>query len=268
MRKIISRQNPLFRRLRSLAAERGAAAQESAWIEGYRLCMDAFASGMAIEMLVVSETLAAEKRQAAQTAAPTGIDTVVLPDLLFRQIATTVQSQGIACVIPRPHPAPLPHNTGGSRFLVLEHVQDPGNVGTMMRTAEAMGFDGAILLPGTAEPFGAKALRSAMGSVFRLPLYTASDMAEAAAWLHRRGCTIYAGHLDGEPLSRAGLSPPGAIVIGNEGAGLTPLATRISDHLIRIPMQGQAESLNAASAAAILCYSIGTFDDETKEGIS
>ncbi len=267
MRKIQSRQNPLFRRLRSLTAERGPVARESVWVEGYRLCLEALAADVAVEILVISENASEERRAATIAAAPPDVETVILPEEMFQQIAVTMQSQGIACVIPRPRPSLLPSDARGCRYLVLENVQDPGNVGTMVRTADAMGFDGVILLPGTADPFGAKALRSAMGAAFRIPSYSARDMVEAAGWLHRQNCTIYAAHLAGQPLPTSGLRPPGAIVIGNEGAGLTVRTVQLCDHLVRIPMSGQAESLNAASAAAILCYSMGTFDDAASDDV-
>jgi TrmH family RNA methyltransferase len=189
--------------------------------------------------------------------ARTEYEAILLPDAMFRTLSATVNTQGIACVFIHPGLLPLPDGqASGGRFLVLENVQDPGNVGAMIRTTDAMGFDGVIILPGTADPFTPKAVRSAMGSTFHLPIYDGVSAEFAVRWLKRLGCRVYAAHLDGDDLTSDGLSSPGAILIGNEGAGLTDQAAALADVRIRIPMHGLAESLNAACAAAILCYSM------------
>lgn len=269
MREIVSRQNPQYRRLIAIADEKGAEAKGFALIEGYRLCLDAIESGISIDCLVVSNAYDPAKRDALTKALAPGTDVLLVPDAMFRRLASTKSPQGVACAFLRPQPVHLDEIAAiGTRFLVLENVQDPGNVGAMVRTADAMGFDGVIVLPGTADPFGPKAIRSAMGSTFHLPLYVGAGIGEAVHWLHAAGCRVYAGHLDGKPLEGTGLAVPGAVIIGNEGAGLTKEAAGLADSLVRIPMRGRAESLNAACAAAILCYSIGMTQENSKEGVS
>jgi len=269
MRAIVSRQNPLFRRLVAVAGEKGADAKKSVLIEGYRLCFDAIESKIPIEYVVFSDKFDPAKREEMTSALPFDTDVLCVTESMFRQLAATKNPQGVACMFQRPQPIRLRDAApAGVRYLVLENVQDPGNVGTMVRTADAMGFDGIVVLPGTADPFGPKAIRSAMGSAFHLPIYVGKDIAEAVRWLHEAGCRVYAGHLDGEALGGSGLVIPGAVIIGNEGAGLTEEAAGLADVLVRIPMRGRAESLNAASAAAILCYSMGMTQNSLREGIS
>ncbi len=257
MREIASRQNPTFRRLMAVSRESGAAGRESVMLEGFRLCRDAILSGVQVECLVFSESTDPGRRDELMGLAIDGTDAILLPDSLFRSIASTVSPQGAACVFK--HPDAMPMATvpaAGTRYLVLENVQDPGNVGAMIRTADAMGFDGVIILPGTADPFRPKSIRSAMGSTFHLPIIQGDSIEQAVAWLHGIGCTVYAAHLVGKALERQGLAVPGALLIGNEGAGLSDAASTLADHLVRIPMAGRAESLNASCAAAILCYSM------------
>ncbi len=201
--------------------------------------------------------------------APADTDVLCIPESMFEQLAATKNPQGVACVFQRPQRIRLSDtNLAGVRYLVLENVQDPGNVGTMVRTADAMGFDGVVVLPGTADPFGPKSIRSAMGSAFHVPVFDGTDIAETVRWLHEAGCRVYAGHLNGERLGGTGLVIPGAVIIGNEANGLSEEAAGLADALVRIPMRGRAESLNAACAAAILCYSMGMTQDTLKEGIS
>lgn len=140
-------------------------------------------------------------------------------------------------------------------WLILENVQDPGNLGTMFRTGEGAGISGVIMDKCTVDIYNPKTIRSTMGSIFRLPFYITEDLHETIRQLQRRKICVYAAHLEGsvcydEPDYRTGT----AFLIGNEGNGLTAETTRLADAYIRIPMGGQLESLNAAMAAGILMY--------------
>ena len=257
MREITSRQNPIYRKLLAIAGENGTAGREFTLLEGYRLCLDVLRSGVRIDTLVFSQAFDPARMDELLSLPDSQFDVLMLPDALFRSLASTVNPQGVACVIKAGYRRRLlDSNPEGSRHLVLENVQDPGNVGAMIRTADAMGFDDVVVLPGTASPFSAKAVRSAMGSTFHLRVYHADSIDEVSDWLHLAGCSLYAAHLDGKDLPSSGLVAPGAILIGNEGAGLSDRAMALADFVVRIPMAGKAESLNAACAAAILCYSM------------
>jgi TrmH family RNA methyltransferase len=164
--------------------------------------------------------------------------------------------QGIAAVVGLPEWTPL--SAMGKKLVLLENVQDPGNVGTILRTLDAAGFDGCVLTSGCADPFSPKTLRATMGSVFRVPMATLPDAISAMAELKESGYALLAAALSGEPFYERGPLPPKlCLMIGNEGAGLTQAAIKAATCCFRLPMAGGAESLNAAVAAAVMMYDIG-----------
>ncbi len=151
----------------------------------------------------------------------------------------------------------IPPSVLGDRLVLLEAVQDPGNVGAILRTMDAAGFSGAILGPGCADPFSPKALRATMGSIFRVPTLQVANAAQAAEALSREGYAVLAAALDGEDFfQRKPLPEKVCLIIGNEGAGITRETLAAATHRYRLPMRGGAESLNAAAAAAIMIYDI------------
>lgn len=182
----------------------------------------------------------------------------VVSDSVFKSVSDTKTPQGILCVIEKPEyglgrllDAEHPH------LLVLESIQDPGNLGTMLRTGEGAGITGLIMNRTTADLFNPKTIRSTMGSIFRVPFYIAEDLAETIRELKSKGILVYAAHLQGtmqydEPDYRRGT----AFLIGNEGNGLTGETAGLADSYIRIPMEGRVESLNAAVSASVLMYEV------------
>ena len=164
--------------------------------------------------------------------------------------------QGIAAVCGLPKSCPLERQ--GQKLLLMENVQDPGNVGTMLRTAEAAGFSGALLSPACADVFAPKTVRATMGSVYRMPVWR-GELAGALSALKERGFSVVSTELGGEDFFAAlpGLKAPLALVIGSEGNGVTPAVRALSTHRLALPMAGHVESMNAAVAAGILMYSIG-----------
>ena len=139
-------------------------------------------------------------------------------------------------------------------IVVLAGLQDPGNVGTLLRSAEAFGATGALLLPGTASPWNPKALRASAGSAFRVPAIQANDEEALAQLARHHVLAIAAIPREGTPLEAAPLARPSALLIGNEGAGLSQRLTTAAQHRITIPMPGNVESLNAAIAGSLLLY--------------
>ncbi|MGN0708032.1 MAG: TrmH family RNA methyltransferase [Faecalibacterium sp.] len=145
----------------------------------------------------------------------------------------------------------------GGRYLALERVQDPGNVGTLLRSAAAFGFDGVILSDGCASPFAPKTLRASMGAAVRIPVIEAGEMPAAIAQLREKGIVCLAAALyRSQPLSAARSSYPGGVcvVIGSEGQGLTQATIDACDSTVRIPMTDRVESLNAGIAGSILLW--------------
>ena len=144
---------------------------------------------------------------------------------------------------------------GGKNILVLDRLQDPGNIGTMLRTAEAAGYGGVIAIKGTGDIYSPKVVRAAAGSVFRMPVLQGEETSEAAGRIKQSGRRIAATTMNGScAYYDADLKSGAALVIGNEGNGISDEFLALSDIRVSIPMCGYVESLNAAVAAAILMY--------------
>ena len=175
---------------------------------------------------------------------------------MFSRMCDTRTPQGILSLVRMPSWT-WEQVTGGSNplILVLEDLQDPGNVGTILRTAEGAGVTGVLLSRNCVDLFHPKTIRSTMGSVYRMPCCFPEDILEAADRLRQQGIRTFAAHLAGKR-SYAGEDYRGgsAFLIGNEGNGLSRQLADRADCLVRIPMEGQVESLNAAVAAAVLMY--------------
>ena len=145
-------------------------------------------------------------------------------------------------------------NKEKSCIVVLDRLQDPGNMGTIVRTGEAAGISGIIMSKDSADIYNPKVIRSTMGSIFRVPLAIVDDLATAVDTLKDNGITTYAAHLKGELYNSGSLTKDCALLIGNEARGLSEEISAKADKLIKIPMHGKVESLNAAIATAILMY--------------
>ena len=142
-------------------------------------------------------------------------------------------------------------------FLVLESIQDPGNLGTMLRAGEGAGLTGIIADRGTADVYNPKVIRSTMGSIFRVPVVYTDDIREAVRKMKREGVRVFAAHLRGNlNYDKENYLGPSAFLIGNEAAGLTEETAELADALVKIPMLGAVESLNAAVAASVLMYEL------------
>lgn len=184
----------------------------------------------------------------------TGYETV--SSEVFARMSDTQTPQGILTVLRQPEydltellkqPNPL--------FVVLENLQDPGNLGTILRTGEGAGVTGVIMSSQTVDIFNPKVIRATMGSIYRVPFVYVKDMEETINGLHNCGIRTYAAHLKGETYyDTLSFREPTAFLIGNEGNGLTKATADLADSYLKIPMEGQVESLNAAVATALLIY--------------
>ena len=203
---------------------------------------------------VVYATGAALARTPA-LAALQSVTTLVAPHVA-EKLAGTKSSQGVFALLQAPAP-PTQLLHSARRLLALEGVQDPGNVGTLLRSAAAFGFDGVLLGPGCAAPFAPKTLRASMGAAGRLPVLVVSDLPAALTALRGRGVTCLAAALyHSRPLDEVGTDFPGGVclVIGSEGQGLTDAAVAACDAAVRIPMTDLVESLNAGVAGSVLLW--------------
>ena len=191
--------------------------------------------------------------------------TIVVLDAVFNSVSETITPQGVLAVVRMPCYRLLDEDyldkiyskTGKIKLLILEDTSDPGNLGTIMRTAEAAGVTGVIMTKGTVDIFNPKVVRSTMGSIFRLPFAYVEDLKEVIKELKKSGISFYATHLKGEKSYKAiQYSDRSAILIGNEARGLSDEVADLADTYVLIPMQGKVESLNAAVAAALMMYEV------------
>jgi RNA methyltransferase, TrmH family len=231
-------------------------------IEGVRLVEEALAAGIPVRGALVSADLARTARGVALRAdlGRQAVPVEDIPERTFAKLADTDSPQGILAVIEPPtHAADALRVSKGSAILVIDGVQDPGNVGTLIRTAHALGAAGTIALRGTADVNSPKALRAAMGASFRHPIVSLDDNG-FIAWVKQHGVTLWASASDGEPLSRAlkrnGTGGGIAVIVGNEGAGIRPHLNALSTQRVAIPLAQGAESLNVAVAAGILLWEV------------
>ena len=253
MQSITSAKNPTV--LQARALQKKAARDESGLFlcEGEHMAGEALRAGAASAVFVDEGLL--QRFDALLTLAPSDCPIYAVPSHVMEALSLVKAPQGVVAVARQPAAAPL--SVLGDRVLLLENVQDPGNVGTLLRTLDAAGFTGCALGPGCADPFGDKALRATMGSVFRVPLHFAASAARTVEALNGCGYRTYAAVLDGQPYYQRGPAPQKlCLLIGNEGAGLTPETAAACTHRVRLPMRGGAESLNAAIAGAILMYDL------------
>ncbi len=187
-----------------------------------------------------------------------GVDYEILSDSVYKNISDTQTPQGIMSLVemPKYNMADLLHGDK-TNLLILESVQDPGNLGTMLRTGEGAGITGVIMNKTTVDLFNPKTIRSTMGSIYRVPFIIVEDLNVTLTMIKKEGVKLYAAHLKGTKMYD-GFDYTGAtgFLIGNEGNGLSTEIADLANEYIRIPMQGQVESLNAAIAATILMYEV------------
>ena len=248
MERITSRRNPLITRLRRLGTDKKARRAEGLFLcEGDKLVGEALRWGAQVELLAAAEG----------TPAPAGLpahtQVVELPAELLAYVSTVDTPQNMLALCRTPALTP-PEALSPGRYLVLDGVQDPGNVGTIWRTADAFGAEGLFLLPGCAEPFSPKTVRATMGACFRLPVWEA-ELGGLSALLRGAGVPLYAAALRDDtadireiPLDRA------AVVIGSEGRGVSQAVLDTCEKTLKIPMRERCESLNAAAAAAVVLW--------------
>lgn len=254
METITSAKNEKLKNIAALLkSKKERDAQGRFVIEGLRLFNDTLKTAPRyIESVFYSES--AKNTLGMETEKYTFSENMV-KDSVFDAVSGTVTSQGIMAIVKKPLYSLEQMLATGKRFLVLENIQDPGNLGTMLRTAEAAGMDGIVMSPDCADIFSPKVVRSSMGSIFRLPFVYCEDFIAALKQIKDKGMTVYAAYLHGGvPYKDVGFDDKCAILIGNEGNGLTEKAVEAADKRVFIPMAGEIESLNAAVAAAILMY--------------
>ena len=245
--RITSRTNPLMTHIRKLAASRSYRGKTGEYLgDGVKLLEEAARWGAGLTCVVFTPGT-------ALPALPPGVRLVEVPEDVMASVSPMEAPQGALFLARRPDTA-LPAVLPGRRYLVLEGVQDPGNVGTILRAADAFEADGLILLPGCADPYGPKTVRASMGAVFRRPVWSC-DLGELLPRLREAGLPLWGAALREDTAdARAVDLSRGVFLIGSEGRGLSEEALAACGGTVRIPMSPRCESLNAAVAAAILLW--------------
>ena len=252
MEMITSASNEQVKKIRALNARAKIRREEGLFVaEGTRLFREI--PPKLREHVYVSESFYKEHADILS-----GICYDVLEENLFRRVCDTRTPQGILTLVKIPEWSRedlLGTGENAPLILVLEDLQDPGNFGTMIRTSEAAGVTGVIVSAGTADLYQPKVIRSTMGSIFRVPVCREEDPAETVRWLKEKKIRVFGAHLKGSRnYVDQDYTEGTAFCIGNEGNGLSEKLTGMLDCRIKIPMDGQVESLNAAVSAAVLLY--------------
>ena len=247
METITSRQNPLCTHLRKLSSSAAYRRQCGEFLcDSPKLLQEALLWGSELHTVVVTAGTEAPPL-------PKGVRLVEVPADVMKSVSPMETPQGtlFICAI---HTEPLPEMLTGRRYVVLDTLQDPGNVGTILRTADAFHADGMFLVNGCADLYNPKTLRATMGAVFRCPVWTVGAE-ELSALLKKSGIPLYGAALREDTLdARAVDYSRCAIAIGSEGRGLTESVLALCDRTIKIPMSEHCESLNAAAAATVLLW--------------
>ena len=244
MEHITSLKNPKVTAWKALKDRKGRRESGCFLVEGRKMVEEALASAFDVETVLVQEGM----------ELPDGLTMSVyeLPAHVLAAVCDTKTPQGIAAVVRMKEQSAL-----GKHIVVLDGVQDPGNVGTIIRTADAAGLDGVLLSNQCADVFSPKVLRATMGSIFRMNLRTTDDLPGELTKLREKGYSILSSQLDGTAFyERQGVAERFALIIGNEGNGVSEQVQQTATHRVRLPMRGGAESLNAAIAAAIMMYEL------------
>ncbi|MDR1068516.1 MAG: RNA methyltransferase [Clostridiales Family XIII bacterium] len=252
MKSIRSTQNETYKSLLKLTKKRGRDERGVFLLEGEKLIKEAAARGAEIVTAVFrDEEQAGETAQ--RLALPDSVSAVLLREDLFDRLTDQVTPSRVLAVVAKPaHNAEI---LRGRNIVVLDRIQDPGNVGALIRTAEAAGFAGIIAVKGTVDFWSQKVCRSAAGAIVRMPLFQTEDADATLAILSKLGLRPVVCDMDGEPLYAEGaLAGNIALIIGNEGGGVSRAFADAAECTVGIPMSEGSESLNAAVAAGIVMY--------------
>jgi TrmH family RNA methyltransferase len=255
LRRIEGRHNSLLKELRQAFSRGELTSSGECAVEGFRIIEEAMRSGLKLRAVFVSES---GQDRAARILPQIGmhVETALLPDKLFAAVAPSKAPQGIAALVQvkkHSYEAIVGNGLAGP-VLVAAGLQDPGNLGTMLRSAEAFGAKGVLLGEGTVSAFNSKVVRGSAGSIFRLPVAKV-ELKSAIADLRARSIVLIAtSSHKGTPLPECDLSGETAILVGSEGAGLDKRLLSEMDRLIRIPHSPRVESLNAGIAVSIVLY--------------
>lgn len=250
--RVESAQNMRFKRWHTLLSVKGRKKEDCCLVESRKLVADVFDAEGEVLTVLLSEDhrdawkeMLSYRRKAGETQ-PAEI--IELPVSLFRKLSTMEHPDGIIAVVRLPEERPADH--AAFRWLLLDHLQDPGNVGTLLRSAEAFGFTHVATLA-SADVFSPKCLRAAMGSTFRLTITNVKE-GSFSKWKKQLDLPLYGAELQGKPVQSCDWPAYFILAVGNEGNGISTEVRAELDYPVTIPMQGEGESLNAAISGSVI----------------
>ena len=250
MKEITSVKNPQIQAIRELQKARNRRETGLFLAESMKMVREALALHLC-HTLIVDAKRQEEYRALIGEAEADGCEVLLVTEAIMQAVSEQKTPQGICCTVAIPDE---PQALSGNLIVAMDGVQDPGNVGTILRTADAAGFDGALLGAGCADLYGSKTLRATMGSVFRVPVKRTDDLAASLEVMKACGYAVVATELGGEDFYTHCPHEKAVLVIGSEGRGVSQAVRDAATHHLALPMRGGAESLNAAVAAGIMIY--------------
>lgn len=254
MRVINSKDNSFIKQVLSIIENKKEREKTGLFVaEGLRFCRDAVYSNCRIKSVLFTQEFLNKNESDANIFKDYCDDIIIISDAACNKLGCTVNSQGIFCLCEIPKSE---NNLNKNKYIILENLRDPGNLGTVIRTAEAFNMDGVILVGNCVDIYNPKVLRSTMGTIFRIPIYEFSDISTLSKELGKNNITLFGAVLNeaSKKLSQIEFNGKIAVAIGNEANGLSELFKNICDEFIFIEMKGNAESLNAAVAASVIMW--------------
>ncbi|MDV4150639.1 RNA methyltransferase [Clostridium sp. AL.422] len=249
---IESKDNSFFKNIKKLKERRFRDKEGLFIIEGLRLTEEAIRAGMDIEYVIISKDYEEKFQSFFVENSILTSKTNILANNLFMQIASTENPQGILAVVRKKNSI---KKLNGDFYLICDKVQDPGNLGTIIRTAHAAGVDGIILTKGTVDIYNDKTIRSTMGSIFYIPIFYDDEYYSIIKELKEKGFNLVATSLsESKNFFEENLKGKTILAVGNEGNGISDELFELADKKVKIPMPGGAESLNVSIATSIILF--------------
>lgn len=250
---ITSTQNPKLKLIRSLIGRAKERRESGAFmIEGVRLVEEALKTDWPIRFALFDETLTERGSLSVESLKSRGVETEMISAGLMKSLSDTETSQGILAVL---EVSSFPFPQSPTFLLILDQIRDPGNLGTLLRSADAAGVDAVLLSPKTVDAFAPKVLRAGMGAHFRLPIHPMS-WEEIRQYNQSANLRVFLADMGGSSCWQTDLRQPLALVIGGEADGASGAARKLMHEAISIPMAGKTESLNAAVAGSVLMFEV------------
>lgn len=259
MNIIQSNQNNTIKDIKALHLKKNRDSQGIYFVEGIRFVNDAIDNNQRILKMIFSDKLESLNggKALVERASAVCSDLYLVPEKLFKEISDTQSPQGVLAILEKRNSNFRDSLQAAKSLVILDTLQDPGNVGTIIRTADAAGVSAVLMTKGCVDLYSPKVLRSTMGSVFHMPIIEGLDIHDTISVLKSYGFKVIASHLEGKNnYYDEDLTCKSAIIVGNEANGISEETALQADRLVKIPMPGQAESLNASIAASIMIYEI------------